>query len=939
MKGFRAVLAIAVLFLGAAVVSGWAQTPATSTSYDIRVSLDPETDTLVGTQTVTIANLTETAADEFTFALIANWGAEENPYLHPALLDDGYTSGFDATWTRVDRVTDADGNALAFHHEASPPALQTYSLQNVLLVVELPTVLEPGETALVEMSFQTQFARGLLGDNCVYRDTYVWRFGWHPIVVGESAWRGAFELPAANYRVALTVPSSYRAYGGADRQDTVDESAGLTTVELISDRPTRSVPLLIGRDLAAVTSTWNGVTIEAVYLPGGESYARAALSHAADILAAHSQYAGELAASRVVIAQNPTPGFFGLAADGMVLVGSSLIDLRDMPARGAYERLNEYLLAHELAHLWWGIGVGADFNAENWISEGFAEFLALTYFEDVHGAMDPNLLSSLQPGFVEDLLVDAYGDLNLRRHMEELPYLRLLQLGFDEPIVQPIAASEHLNGLTIRTYNKGYLVLRALHGMLGDDVMHRLLVEAHEAWMGRLMSVAALQDLAERVSERDLDVFFRDWLYGSVEADAAITRAAIEKTDDGYVAYVHVDRAGPTLPVRVQATLDDGASIHRTLEPGAEPIVVEFTSATRFASFSVDPDEVLPDANRYNNHWPRRLLVSHPFQATEGPTVGMPLDAYVIDISAFGISGGFRNDHAWSLMMLPHVDATDGAFPSTDNPFGELDLVGSFIGVLSREITVSFTGSLTAWRPGTWDGALETRLSLDLFTFTHPETGTPGRYWYPSWQQTLSIGTTGSLSAPIPYLSWTASWDGFPTHMLTHALTVQFGIPGAGSDPFGTVTWNASRRVRLAHLLYLDIAAEVAETLFPDLPDPFLFSLDELHAFPYLPAGHHQVFASLELVLPPWVRNARYALFNLTQIDTVTASLFLQGGRTTANCVTACEPGDRWEAGAKLTVSFPLFLGSAGALSVGYAHPLYGVDGEGTLFLEVAGLP
>ncbi len=935
MKGNRVAWVLAGVFVCAVAVLGGSRESAASTAYDIRVSLDTEADTLVGTQTVTYTNASEATVNEITVALIANWGAEENPYFHPALLDSNYTSGFDPTWTRVDAVNDADGNALPYRLEDSAPTLQTYSLQNALLVIELPQPLDPGDTTTFEMRFQTHFARALLADNCVYRDTYVWRFGWHPIVIDDAtASHGAFELPGADLRVTLTVPSTYHAYGGADRQQFIGEAAGLTTVELANDRLARSIPLLIGRDLQSVGSTWGEVALEAVFLPGAETYARAALSYAADILAAHSHLSGDLGASRIVIAQNPTPGFFGLAADGMILIGSGLIELRDLPARNVYDRLNEYLLAHELAHLWWGVGIGADFNAENWISEGFAEYLALTYFEQTHGAMVPNLFDHLQPGLIEDLLTDAYGGLNLRRHLEELPYLRLLQLGFDEPIVQPIAASEYLNGLTIRTYSKGYLVLRSLESVLGDEDMHRLLVEAHDAWDGQLTTVDALQKLAERISGRNLDAFFHDWVYGSTEADAAIAGVTLKKTDVAYAADVAVVRAGPAFPIVVEARLDDGRLIHEIVDPGNDLVVVRFESDAPFSSFSVDPDEMLVDRNRYNNHWPRKLLVSHPFQRSEDPAVGLPLDAYVVDVSVFGISGGFRNDHAWSVMWLPHIDPDSDAFEGVAG----LDTVVTFTGVLNRATSLSFAGSLTAWQPGTWAGDFDARLSLGLLTFTHPDTGTPGQYWYPTWRQTLTIGAAGPVAFPVPYISWTILWDGFPSTILTHALTVQFGVPGVGSDPFGTVEWQASHRLRLAHLFYLDLGVSVAETLFPDLPNPFLFELDALHAFEYLPAGHHQAFASLELVFPPIVRDAGYALLNLTQLDSVTPSIFLQGGRTQANCMSACEPGLRWEAGVTLALSFPVFFGESVTVVLGYAHPLVGDNGEGTVFLEIGGV-
>ena len=147
----------------------------------------------------------------------------------------------------------------------------------------------------------------------------------------------------------------------------------------------------------------------------------------------------------------------------------------------------------------------------------------------------------------------------------------------------------------------------------------------------------------------------------------------------------------------------------------------------------------------------------------------------------------------------------------------------------------------------------------------------------------------------------------------------------------------AIKRFRLGHLFYVDVTASVSETLFESLPDEFLFSLNELHAFDYLPMGHHQMFAALEVVLPPLIRDSGYAIFNWTRLDSITSSVFIQGGRTQADCVIVCEPGIRLEAGAKLAFTFPGFLGATIQIEVGYAHPLMGVDGEGRLFIDLGG--
>jgi len=932
-------IAVLVLVLFSIGCSVHGQDSVFDASYEIRVSLDTDSNALVGTQVITLANTGEDTIHEVPFALIANWGAEANPYLHPALSDSQYVAGFDPTWTKITRIEDEEGEDVPYRLEAAQPLLQTYSLDNGFLIVELGNPLPPGASTTFTIGFETKFAHAMAADNCVYRDTYVWRFGWNPVAVDPAARAGTFQLPAADYRVELTVPDNYTAFGGADSQLETSAISGLKTIELSNEHPVRSVPLVIGLDIDSVTTTWDGVSIDAVYLPGGEAYARGALSYAEEILAYHSEHFGPFTGQRLIIAQNPTPGFFGMAADGLVLVGSSVVSLKDMPALGIYDRVNEYLLAHEIAHLWWGIGIGTDFNAENWISEGFAEYLSITYFEEQHGGFDPNLLSHLQAGLLEDLLLDSMGYLNLRQHLSELPYLALLQAGFDEPIIQPVADSEYINGISIRTYSKGYLVLRALEAIIGKETMTEILLKARDVWTGGLLTVEDFKLLAEDLAEADLSDFFDGWLYGDAKFDVAISEFVTTMTDTGYSTVLHLSGVDTIFPIVIEATLDDESTVRMTFEPDCcSAIAPPFETEAPIVSISIDPDEMLPDANRFNNHWPRKILVAHPFQSEDIPEIGMPLDAYVLAISTSGISGGFRNDHAWSLMAIPHIDP-DMDWETFDifdyDPL--FDIVGVFAANIGRDLGVSFTGMITALDPLTGDGELNVSLSALILGFSHPQTGMAGQYWYPTWQSTFTIGAIGELMTPIPYVSFTVTRDDTLSLVMKNTVNLRLGIPGFGTDFFGTIEWHMSKRFRLAHLLYVDVTSRISETLFSDLPNEFLFAQDELHAFDYLPMGHHQAFASIEIVLPPLVRDSGYAILNLTRLDSITPVVFIQGGRTQANCVSVCESGIRLETGAKLTFTFPTFLGAMIGIEIGYAHPLVGVDGEGRVFVDLGG--
>ena len=932
MKRMWGVLALA-LVVGLVSILAHADEAGDPTRYDIRVTLDPLEQMLVGSQQVDYVNDTDEATNEILFLLIANWGTEPNPYVHPAMFDSQYVGGFDPTWTRIHSVTDTADQSLVYHLEPFPPTMQTYSLDDGILAVELSAPLGPGERVTLNIEFETRFANALALDNCVYRDTYVWRFGWNPIAVSSEARGGEFVLPAAGYRVAATVPEDVRVFGGADHQTRLETIAGLTTYEMTNDRLARSVPLVLGPDLEVVSSTWNGVELEAVYLPGGETSARLALSYTAEILASHSDRSGPFGYRRLVLVESPTPGFYGMAADGMILIGRSLVQLKDMPALGVYDRLVEYLLAHEVAHLWWGIGIGADFAAENWISEGFAEYLSIGYFENKYGAFEPNLLSHLGEGLIEDTIRDGFGYLNLRQHLSEAPYIDLLRLDFDEAIVKPPADVDYLNGQTVRTYNKGYLVLRALEAVVGQETLRAGLAEANAQWRGRILSVDTFRGLIEEISGVDLSGFFDDWLYGDARLDIAVDGFETTQVDDIFTTTVRLHHDGPDLPVEVRATLVDGSIVEKewTLDCCAANALV-FETDSPIVSVHVDPYEMLPDANRFNNHSPRRILVKHPFRDEGAPEIGKPLDAYVISLSPTAISGGFRNDHLWSLTAIPHIDA-DTTYDELTDVLAVWDFAGLLVADINRRLSFSALATITALDLADGSGELDAQFTLYTRGFTNPEIGSAGTYWYPTHQFDLTVGARGELAQPIPYLAVTARRSDLFTLQMDNAVTLQTGIPGFGTPPFATAEWVGAKRSRLAHLFYLDVSASLGGSLLEALPTEFMFSMDRLHAFALPPYGYNQIYGRVEIVFPPLARNEGYAILNLTRLEDVTVGAFVQGGRTWGGCDRVCESGIRVEAGAMFTFRFDAFLGSSVEFSIGYAHPLCGLDGEGTPFV------
>jgi hypothetical protein len=108
------------------------------------------------------------------------------------------------------------------------------------------------------------------------------------------------------------------------------------------------------------------------------------------------------------------------------------------------------------------LGTGIDLNAEAWLSEGLAQYLAVQYYERRYAAFAPNLFEFGSPGIIEELVKQQFGFFNLREHFIELPYLMTQYVGFDEALVKPIEKVRFSNVSDVRLYDKGYLVARAI---------------------------------------------------------------------------------------------------------------------------------------------------------------------------------------------------------------------------------------------------------------------------------------------------------------------------------------------------------------------------------------------------------------------------------------------------------------------------------------------
>lgn len=149
------------------------------------------------------------------------------------------------------------------------------------------------------------------------------------------------------------------------------------------------------------------------------------------------------------------------------------------------------LVAHEIAHQWFGDSVTESTWSDLWLSEGFA-----TYFAG--------------------LMIQRYeGEQAFQQYMKRTSdeYFR-----YEKKRSAPIHDTETenlFNLLNANNYQKGAWVLHMLRSSLGDEVFFRGIRDYYRSHKNSTATTEDLRSALEKISGRNLKEFFARWIYGA----------------------------------------------------------------------------------------------------------------------------------------------------------------------------------------------------------------------------------------------------------------------------------------------------------------------------------------------------------------------------------------------------------------------------------------
>ena len=159
----------------------------------------------------------------------------------------------------------------------------------------------------------------------------------------------------------------------------------------------------------------------------------------------------------------------------------------------------EALMAHEIAHQWFGDAASEKSFAHLWLSEGFATYMTNVYLENKYG---------------EEILQKR-----LKADRETVIRFEKRRL---TPVVDTGVKSNFMQMLNANSYQKGGWVLHMLRRKLGDTLFWEGIRAYYAKYDGGNANTDDFKNVMAQTSGQNLDQFFNQWLYTAGHPDLQI---------------------------------------------------------------------------------------------------------------------------------------------------------------------------------------------------------------------------------------------------------------------------------------------------------------------------------------------------------------------------------------------------------------------------------
>ncbi len=222
----------------------------------------------------------------------------------------------------------------------------------------------------------------------------------------------------------------------------------------------------------------------------------------------------------------------------------------------------ENLIAHEIAHQWFGNSVTESDWPHLWLSEGFA-----TYFTNLH-------------------LENKYGRVKMNEQLKKdrnriVSFSKQAQL----PVIDTIS-TDLMQLLNPNAYEKGSWFLHMLRIKVGEEAFWEGIQLYYQYYQFKNASSDDFQKVMSKVSEQDLAPFFDQWLRNSGHPQLKVTRGkkmrfTVEQVQEGIVYQ---------FPLELKVNYSDGQSTVMHFDINSPEFTFKSNEKKTIQSIELDPN-------------------------------------------------------------------------------------------------------------------------------------------------------------------------------------------------------------------------------------------------------------------------------------------------------------------------------------------------------------
>ena len=459
------------------------------------------------------------------------------------LYEEVKTISFDAIELQIERVTLEDGKELAF------------SADGKKLTISLDRPYHHGEEFTITVQYHAKPRTGLHfvkpAPEDPTRPVQAWSFG-QPRY--HSYWFPCHDAPndRATTEILVTVPANFLTVANGNLLSVTGNGA-TKTHHWRHDIPhaTYLVSLVVS-DFAVIEDSYHGKPVNYYVRHDRKDDAHFYMGKTPEMMRFFSEYTGvEYPYDKY--AQTVVELYTGAMEHTTATTHSFLLLLDE---RAALDFDYVPVVAHELAHQWFGDLVTCRDWPNGWLNEGFA-----TYFEELWNEHDLG-----NDYFKQSMFNLKQGYLHEDRH-------------YRRPIVYHVYHSDGFELFDGHMYNKGGWVLHMLRHQLGEATFRRAVKTYLERYREREVITADLERTFEEVSGRSLAQFFQQWVYQggypafevtyTWDSEHSMVKLKIKQTqkvDDLTPCFVTPIDLAFTIPTSDEAARDEHTSATRTVE-------------------------------------------------------------------------------------------------------------------------------------------------------------------------------------------------------------------------------------------------------------------------------------------------------------------------------------------------------------------------------------